>query len=99
MLQGGYDVVLGTSEHGDKTGASDLELPPFQHLLIVFGGPLGLEDLFSKDGSVTNKDPRSSFTMYLNTCPNQGSRTIRTEEAVLISLTHLQPALAKHCQS
>jgi hypothetical protein len=31
----------------------------------------------------------------LNTCPFQGSRTIRTEEAVLISLATLSGALAK----
>ena len=31
----------------------------------------------------------------LNTCPFQGSRTIRTEEAVLISLATLSPALVK----
>lgn len=30
----------------------------------------------------------------LNTCPFQGSRTIRTEEAVLISLSQLSRALA-----
>jgi len=33
-------------------------------------------------------------TIRLNTCPFQGSRTIRTEEAVLISLATLGPALA-----
>lgn len=31
------------------------------------------------------------FDFYVNTCPQQGSRTIRTEEAVLISLAALQP--------
>lgn len=31
---------------------------------------------------------------YLNTCFNQGSRTIRSEEAILISLAFLQPALS-----
>ena len=33
------------------------------------------------------------FDMWVNTCPNQGSRTIRTEEAVLITLARLQPAI------
>lgn len=94
-LQGGYDVVIGTSEHGSKASANDLELPAFQHLLIVFGGPLGLEDLFSKDTTVFTKDPQDSFDMYINTCSEQGSRTIRTEEAILISLTYLQPALSR----
>ena len=33
------------------------------------------------------------FDVWVNTCPGQGSRTIRTEEAVLVSLAALQPAL------
>ena len=94
-LQEGYDVTIGTSERGSIAQACQVELPAFQHLLIVFGGPLGLEDLFSKDKTVASKDPRESFSMYMNTCPEQGSRTIRTEEAILISLTYLQPALYK----
>jgi predicted SPOUT superfamily RNA methylase MTH1 len=94
LLQGGYDFKVGTSEHGSKASACELTLPRFQHLLLVFGGPLGLEDCFAKDGSVTSKDPRNAFDMYINTCPNQGSRTIRSEEAILISLSYLQPSLA-----
>ena len=35
----------------------------------------------------------------LNTCPFQGSRTIRTEEAVLISLATISPALAKSART
>ena len=30
------------------------------------------------------------FDMWANTCPGQGSRTIRTEEAVLITLARLR---------
>jgi Putative RNA methyltransferase len=33
-------------------------------------------------------------TLRVNVCPFQGSRTIRTEEAVLISLAKLSPHLA-----
>lgn len=33
------------------------------------------------------------FDYYINTCPHQGSRTIRTEEALLISLAAIQPYL------
>ncbi len=31
------------------------------------------------------------FDLYLNLCPGQGSRTIRTEEALLVGLAALQP--------
>lgn len=33
------------------------------------------------------------FDAYLNTCPDQGCRTIRTEEAILITLSVLKPLL------
>jgi len=35
------------------------------------------------------------FDEYVNTCANQGSRTIRTEEAILISLSSLSPIIKK----
>ena len=92
-MQEGYDLKIGTSEHGTAASASNLQLPAFCHLLIAFGGPLGLEDWLAKDASVEEKDPRKHFDMYINTCSNQGSRTIRTEEAIFISLTYMQPAI------
>ncbi|KAL4450208.1 hypothetical protein ABPG77_010877 [Micractinium sp. CCAP 211/92] len=70
---GGYDLVVGTSERGERMPACQLDLGAFRHALLVFGGPQGLE--------------------YLNTCFDQGSRTIRSEEAILISLAFLQPAI------
>lgn len=93
MLQGGYDVKIGTSEHGSRASGADLHVPPFQHLLVSFGGPKGLEDAMQRDVAVGNSAPSALFDMYVNTCPDQGSRTIRTEEAILISLAYLQPAL------
>ena len=42
---------------------------------------------------------RFELKTRLNTCPFQGSRTIRTEEAVLISLATISPALAKSARS
>jgi hypothetical protein len=35
----------------------------------------------------------------VNICPYQGSRTIRTEEAVLITLSRLSPFIAKNASS
>lgn len=93
MMQGGYDVKIGTSEHGSKASAAELQVPPFQHLLVSFGGPKGLEDAMQRDNAVGNSNTDALFDMYVNTCPDQGSRTIRTEEAILISLAYLQPSL------
>ena len=43
-------------------------------------------------------DVPSLFDHYLNLCPGQGSRTIRTEEALLVGLTALQPHILRAAQ-
>lgn len=93
LAQEGYDLKIGTSERGSKQTAAQLELPEHKHALIAFGGPLGLEDCYQKDGGKAGNDVTALFDMWINTCHNQGSRTIRTEEAILISMSYLQPAL------
>jgi methyltransferase len=47
------------------------------------------------DKRMKAREPAEVFNLYLNTCPAQGSRTIRTEEAVLISMGFLQAAVAR----
>lgn len=53
--------------------------PLFRHLLVVFGGLQGLEASVDTDQNLDVIDPSVLFDLYLNTCPSQGSRTIRTE--------------------
>lgn len=93
-MQGGYDLKIGTSERGSKQSAAQLKLPEHEHALIAFGGPLGLEDSYERDSKRVGEDVTALFDMWVNTCPYQGSRTIRTEEAILISMSYLQPALS-----
>ncbi|CAB1443744.1 unnamed protein product [Pleuronectes platessa] len=84
----GYDLTIGTSEKGgdmDQTALSQ-----FNHLLVVFGGLQGLEASLDSDQNLEVTDPSVLFDIYLNTCPGQGSRTIRTEEAILISMSGLR---------
>jgi len=92
------DVTIGTSERGAslETIYSEEEgrMPKkFKHLLIVFGGVAGLEVAVKNDeelqklGVVEAKDV---FDKWINVCPGQGSRTIRTEEAVWIGLMGLR---------
>ena len=97
IMQGGYDLTIGTSERGSAEAACELQLPAFRHALIAFGGPTGLEDCLSRDPARSADDVSTLFGRWLNTCPNQGSRTIRTQEAMLISLAYFQPALQKAC--
>jgi len=93
-FSGGYDLSVGTSDKGDtRWSEPGYGLPAFKHMLVVFGGVEGLEPVVEAhpDMAVHGIDTPALFDMYLNLCPGQGSRTIRTEEAVLVGLTVLQP--------
>ncbi|RWR93749.1 putative RNA methyltransferase [Cinnamomum micranthum f. kanehirae] len=96
--EGGYDHLIGTSEHGLVVTSSELTIPAFRHLLIAFGGLAGLEENIEEDANFKVKDVRDVFNAYLNTCPNQGSRTIRTEEAIFISLQFFQEPVKRAMQ-
>jgi predicted SPOUT superfamily RNA methylase MTH1 len=95
---GGYDLTVGTSERGEAVPCCQLALPCAAHVLVVIGGPQGLELCLQNDPQAAQRhaDPSSLFARYLNVCPDQGSRTIRTEEALLIALAFLQPALGRN---
>uniref|UniRef100_A0A8C9ZCK4 28S rRNA (uridine-N(3))-methyltransferase n=1 Tax=Sander lucioperca TaxID=283035 RepID=A0A8C9ZCK4_SANLU len=84
----GYDLTIGTSERGSSVDQTTLS--PFKHLLVVFGGLQGLEASVDTDQNLEVTDPSVLFDLYLNTCPDQGSRTIRTEEAILVSMAGLR---------
>jgi predicted SPOUT superfamily RNA methylase MTH1 len=88
--EGGYDMTVGTSERGQNVYSDDFKFPEFKHLLIVFGGLNGIEEGIVGDETVREIRPEAFFKLYLNTVPNQGSRTIRTEEAIPVTLAALQ---------
>ena len=69
----------------------------FKHCLIVFGGIQGIEGMLEDDEHNVHSrtNVRDLFDLYLNTCMGQGLRTIRTEEAIMISLAVLRPELDK----
>lgn len=85
-FDGGYDLTIGTSERGDDVDKTIKKIPKrFSHLLIVFGGLKGIEAALDSDESLAKvEDAKDLFNFYLNTCPQQGSNTIRTE--VMINL-------------
>ncbi|KAL0272611.1 UNVERIFIED_CONTAM: hypothetical protein PYX00_005515 [Menopon gallinae] len=86
----GYDLTIGTSERGtDIDSVKKKHFSDFKHAIIVFGGLQGLESALESD-SLEVDDVSLLFDHYLNTCPQQGSRTIRTEEAILITLAELR---------
>jgi methyltransferase len=99
-FEGGYDLSIGTSERGQplselvSTGAEqEATVPKFGHLVVVFGGLAGLEAAVRADPGLRSKgvvDAKDLFDFWVDVCPGQGSRTIRTEEAVWIGLMGLR---------
>ncbi|KAJ8983803.1 hypothetical protein NQ317_008929 [Molorchus minor] len=87
----GYDVIVGTSDKG--TSVDEFTCPTYKHILIMFGGLHGLEFAVENDSVLEVDNPELLFDFYLNMLPDQGSKTIRTEEAILISLAALRPKL------
>lgn len=65
----------------------------FKHLLVAFGGVSGLEPVIANDpamGGIKKEDAQLAFDYWVNLVQNQGSRTIRTEEAIEIGLAGLK---------
>lgn len=97
---GGYDLSLGTSERGVSVAAltgsgtaKAANVAPvsrdWRHMLLVFGGVAGLEVAFRADRELLETgvaDVKDVFDYWVNLVPDQGSRTIRTEEAVWLGL-------------
>lgn len=95
-FDGGYDLSIGTSERG-ATLAESLPAIPAQssHSIIVLGGVAGLEVAARSDKELASKGIRGDnaselFDHWINILPGQGSRTIRTEEALWLALMGLK---------
>lgn len=86
----GYDLTIGTSDKGVNVHSLEPRSMRYNHALLVFGGLQGLEAALENDDRLTVDDPALLFDEYVNIAPGQGSRTIRTEEAILIALAGLE---------
>ncbi|KIX95834.1 uncharacterized protein Z520_08542 [Fonsecaea multimorphosa CBS 102226] len=93
---GGYDISVGTSERGQPLEKVLAERPiaaatGYKHVLMVFGGVAGLEiaaknDRNCREMGLIGGKVKELFDVWVNLLPGQGSRTIRTEEAVWLGL-------------
>ncbi|KAL2353847.1 deoxyribose-phosphate aldolase [Cryomyces antarcticus] len=97
---GGYDLTFGTSERGVPVSKTTSQaLPKFKHMLVVFGGVAGLEVAVKADEELAKMnvtEPKDLFDHWINLCPGQGSRTIRTEEAVWLGLMGLRDVVTSN---
>lgn len=62
-----------------------------RHALVVFGGLQGIEAGVDADPNLEVSEPSVLFDLYVNTCPGQGSRTIRTEVSSPVPASSLGP--------
>lgn len=92
---------LYSTSDGEQAGQQDdgLSLGRFKHLLIVFGGVSGIEVAVKNDPELQKlgvKEAKAVFDRWVNVCPGQGSRTIRTEEAIWVGLMGLRRLVTRN---
>lgn len=85
-----YDLTVGTSRYGtnvlDVWSKISDSLKNAGSVLVAFGSPrLGLREILNQEG----KEAAGSFNFLVNTVPQQSVATVRTEEALIISLSLL----------
>jgi predicted SPOUT superfamily RNA methylase MTH1 len=87
LEKGDFDLAIGTSRYGSPiadvwrglVGA----LKDARKILIAFGSPrMGLGDILRQEKTA----PEDVFDYFVNMVPDQNVSTVRTEEAILISL-------------
>ena len=85
-----YDLKIGTSRYGQQLKDAWSEITEFLRnevtMMIAFGSPrLGLREILLGE----RKTPEDVFDFYVNMIPNQKTLTVRTEEAVGLTLATL----------
>jgi predicted SPOUT superfamily RNA methylase MTH1 len=80
------EFVVGTSKYGKDIADVAEELAIKAPIALVLGGPYaGLLEICLREGV----RPEDMFDVIVNTIPDQGTETVRTEEALLASLSIL----------
>jgi len=87
LMSGSWDLRVGTSRYGDPLEevlpALSKALKTSPSALVAFGSPkMGLREVLAQEGL----NPKDVFQYFLNIAPDQQTVTIRTEEAILVSL-------------
>jgi len=84
-----YDLRIGTSRFGQQlkdAWSKMIGLLNEGSVMIAFGSPkAGLRDILQREG----KKPEGVFDVFVNMIPSQKTLTVRTEEAVAVSLATL----------
>jgi hypothetical protein len=84
------DLKIGTSRYGQRLKDAWSKINELLNegvsVMIAFGSPkLGLQEILQREGTT----PSDLFDFFVNFVPSQGTLTVRTEEAVGITLASL----------
>ena len=90
LVDGEFDLTIATARLGDKFMDAADEIGKkwsrSQHILVAFGAPSrGLHEIAQEEGVKLE----ATVDFIVNTIPEQGTATVRTEEALLASLAIL----------
>jgi len=82
-----FELKIGTSRYGTPVeeiwSEISKSLNSVESVLVTFGSPrMGLTDILSQEA----KNPNNLFHFFVNTVPAQHAATVRTEEALFITL-------------
>jgi predicted SPOUT superfamily RNA methylase MTH1 len=92
LKEASADYVVGTSRHGQNLyeAVNTIKSSNPDSIAVVFGGPYaGLLEICKRQGI----DAKELFDVVVNTIPNQGTVTVRTEEAFIATLALLNMLL------
>jgi len=89
-MEGGFDLAIATSRYGVPYPVVEGQLRGrwrrSRNILVAFGSPRrGLRELLRAEGLTLEE----AFHLTVNTIPHQGCETVRTEEALLATLSLL----------
>jgi len=82
-----WDLKIGTSRYGAPVQETLISLSKnlknSRSTLVAFGSPrMGLGEILKQE----KLDPRDVFDYFVNTAPDQQTATVRTEEAIFVTL-------------
>jgi predicted SPOUT superfamily RNA methylase MTH1 len=88
--KGDFELTIATSRNGTPLAEVEEKIAErwkkARSILVVFGAPTrGLYEIFKSEGLNLN----DAVDFVVNTIPNQGTETVRTEEAIIASLAIL----------
>lgn len=83
LLQGKDKAIVGTSRYGSPLEEAREDLKALEDYVLVFGSAWrGLYTMIDREQGLAKED----FDLIVNTIPGQNVSTVRTDEALLVSL-------------